>query len=167
MKKVGKIKEAHGLRGEVYVLIFSGDISWLSKLDKVQLQSPEGMQVRELTLEKAKPFKNGFILKTKEINDRNQSESLKGMEFYIPDEFLISEPGETIYLEEILHFHIQDPQGKRLGEVINFSSNTAQDLLVLSTPQGEREIPFVEAFIVKIDFQNRVIIMELPEGLLD
>ena len=52
-----------------------------------------------------------------------------------------------------------------VGTVLSLSSNGPQDLLVV----GEREflIPFVEAFILEIDFPNRKIFMDLPEGLLD
>ena len=32
MKLVGKVREAHGLKGDLYVLIFSGDISWAKKM---------------------------------------------------------------------------------------------------------------------------------------
>ena len=36
--KVGKIKDAHGLKGELYFLSFSGEISWLENLSKVYLE---------------------------------------------------------------------------------------------------------------------------------
>ena len=38
MKLVGKIREAHGLKGDLYVLIFSGDITWAKRMKKFALQ---------------------------------------------------------------------------------------------------------------------------------
>lgn len=166
MKKVGKIKEAHGLKGELSVLIFSQDISWLSDLETCQIQN--GSQIRELQVLAAKAFKKGFILKAKEITNRNESEAVEGWDFLIPEDLLISELGDTIFLNEVLHFKALDPAGKLLGEVIDFSSNGVQDLLILEKPDGKlAEIPFVPAFVKQILFEKSELILDLPEGLLD
>ena len=166
MKKVGKIKEAHGLKGELSVLIFSQDISWLSELKNCQIQ--KGNETKNLEVLLAKPFKKGFILKVKEISNRNDSEAVEGWDFLIPEELLISEPGETIYLSEILNFIALDPEGKSLGTVTDFSSNGVQDLLVLQkSDQSFAEIPFVPAFVKEIRFEKKELVLDLPEGLLD
>jgi len=167
MKLVGKVKEAHGLKGEIYVLIFSGDISWLKKLRNFELRKQGSESGATYEVEKVRPFKLGFILKSARIDDRNQSESVKGQDFLIPADLLVSKKGETIFLNEILDFIVKTPEQKNIGVVKAFSSNGAQDLLVVETENGEVEIPFVEAFIKKIDFKHQSIVMDLPEGLLD
>jgi len=167
MKLVGKVKEAHGLRGELYILVFSGDISWFKKLQKFELRSAKTGESVVHTVEKIKPFKQGFILKAPLVNDRTAAEALKTFEFYIPAEILVSKPGETIYLSEILNFKVKTPGQDTIGSIVGFSSNGPQDLLVVETPQGEVEIPFVEAFIKKIDFKHSTLVMDLPEGILD
>jgi 16S rRNA processing protein RimM len=168
MKLVGKVKEAHGLRGEIYVFIFSGDISWLKKLQTFELRAKgSGAPGKTYSVEKVKPFKKGFILKTPEIGDRNQSEAIEGQDFLIPADLLVSNPGETIFLKEILNFMVKNPAQENIGPIKGFSSNGAQDLLVVETSKGEAEIPFVEAFIKKIDFKHKTVVMDLPEGILD
>ena len=83
------------------------------------------------------------------------------------EDLLISKPGETIYLSEIKNFKLKDPDQKVLGEIVGFSSNGAQDLLVVESGGRKAEVPFVDAFIKKIDFKQQVVVMDLPEGLLD
>lgn len=175
MKLVGKIKEAHGLRGEVYVLIFSGDISWLPRLKSFGVgalpdrgQEPgDGAVAQTFTCQKAKPFKKGLILKPTEFSDRNAAEAVEGRGFYVPEEFL-EDVEEGLNLQDIEGFAVRDPAQKVLGEVVGFSSNGVQDLLVLKTPEGrEAEVPFVDAFLRKIDFKKRIVLMELPDGLLE
>ncbi|HWU45020.1 MAG TPA: hypothetical protein VN132_16320, partial [Bdellovibrio sp.] len=61
MKLVGKVREAHGLKGDLYVLIFSGDISWAKRMKKFFLKGKTESQ--EFTVERVKPFKKGFIVK--------------------------------------------------------------------------------------------------------
>jgi 16S rRNA processing protein RimM len=168
MKLVGKIKDAHGLRGELYVLVFSGEVSWLKKLTTLELRPKGASEGIRYSVEKVKPFKQGLILKVPEITDRTQAEAVKGQDFYIPSDLMISKPGETIFLNEILGFAVKNIAYETIGEVTGFSSNGAQDLLIVETTGKKNvEIPFVEAFIKKIDFKHKTIVMDLPEGLLD
>ncbi len=167
MKLVGKVKEAHGLKGELYVFVFSGDVSWLKKLNEFELRPKGAAQGKTYPVEKMKPFKKGFILKTPSISDRTLAEQIEGQDFYIPADLLVSQPGETIFLKEILGFVVKDSLQNTIGPINGFSSNGAQDLLVVETEKGSVEIPFVEAFIKKIDFKHRTVVMDLPEGLLD
>lgn len=159
-KQVGKVKEPHGLKGELYILIFSGDVSWAPKLKQFQL----GQTLYQV--ERVKPYKDGLIVKPREISDRNASEAVQGQSFSISASLFVSKKGETIYLSEILGFHVYDGNTD-LGPIQKFSSNGPQDLLVLTYYGKEVEIPFVEAFIRKIDFENSKVLMELPVGLYD
>src|SRR4051812_18949454 len=93
LRKVGKVKEAHSLRGELSILIFSKDISWLKQLEFFSLQSEGTSTLQEFEIEKAKPFKNGLLLKAKGIDDRTAAEKLKGLLFLIPEHLLQAEKG--------------------------------------------------------------------------
>lgn len=167
MKLVGKVREAHGLKGDLYVLVFSGDISWAKKMKGFALKSKTGEELTEYTVERTKPFKKGIIVKAAEITNRNESEAVEHLEFYIDDALLVSEPGENIYLSEVLNFKLKDPEQTTLGEIVGFSSNGVQDLLVVQVGDKKVEVPFVDEFIKKIDFKHQAVVMDLPEGLFD
>lgn len=167
MKLVGKIREAHGLKGDLYVLVFSGDISWAKRMKSFGLKAKDSDEIQTFTVERTKPFKKGLIVKAKEILDRTAAEGVEHMEFYIEDDLLVSKPGESIYLSEIKNFKLKNPDQKILGEIVGFSSNGVQDLLVVEMEGKTAEIPFVDAFIKKIDFKHQAVVMDLPEGLLD
>lgn len=167
MKLVGKVKDAHGLRGELYILVYSGDVSWAKKLKTFELRSGKTGESLSLTVEKMKPFKQGLIVKPATLADRNAAEAVKGFEFYIPADIFVSNPGETIFLNEILDFMVKNVAQENIGPIKGFSTNGAQDLLVVAAASGEVEIPFVEAFIKKIDFKHKTVVMDLPEGLLN
>jgi 16S rRNA processing protein RimM len=167
MKLVGKVREAHGLKGDLYVVIFSGDISWAKRMKTFALKAKNEEDTQTFEVERTKPFKKGFIVKAAEVKDRTQAETLEHMEFFIEDDLLVSKPGEGIYLSEILNFKLKNTEQVVLGEIVGFSSNGAQDLLVVSIGDKKAEVPFVEAFIKKIDFKHQAVVMDLPEGLLD
>jgi 16S rRNA processing protein RimM len=119
---VGKIKSAHGLKGEVYILVFSGDSSWSKNLKTLKL-------------------KNSL-------------------------ELLQSKKGETIYLKEILGFDVL-VEGQSVGTVEAFSSNGTQDLIIIKNQDHSFEVPFVEQFIVKINFEDCEILMDFPLDLIE
>ncbi len=161
-KNVGKIKDAHSLKGELFVLIFAKDISWAEELKECQ--------IGEMTysVQRWKPYKEGLLLKVQGVEDRTQAEKIRGQVFSIPQDLLESEEGDTIYLSEIQDFMIVTPNGVELGRVTGFSSNRAQDLLLVEKVSGgQAEIPFVDDFIVEIKFEEKKIEMDLPEGIWD
>lgn len=160
-RKVGKISDAFGLRGELYALIFSGDVSWLSELEEVLLNK------KNYKVLKAKPHKKGCVLKLENLADRTAAEYLIGAELSVPEEIFISEDGEALYLSEIENFNVIDQNLGAIGVITGFSSNTVQDLLVITLHDENYEIPFVEDFIQSIDHEKQTIYTDLPEGLLE
>jgi len=166
LKHVGKVMDAHGIRGDIYCLIFSGDVSWCDQLEELQLQLNGKSQTFEIL--KLKPFKRGFIATLKGFTDRNRAEEFKGAELWVDESIFTSEEGEALYLSEVLNFELEDKHLGLIGTVGDFSSNGIQDLLVIKSKSGEVfEIPFVKEYVLDIDFSSRKIKMNLPEGLLE
>ncbi|MBY0553378.1 ribosome maturation factor RimM [bacterium] len=164
-KHVGKVMDAHGIRGDIYCLVFSGDANWLDEISTLTLKHRN--KEEEFEISRAKIFKKGFIAKLKGFDDRNRAEAYKGAELWIPAELFISKDGESIYLSELLNFTIEDQILGVIGSVEAFSSNGAQDLLIIKNTKKEFEIPFVKDFVLNVDFENQKIKTHLPEGLVD
>ena len=119
---------------------------------------------------KAAEHKDGLKVQLKGVTDRNQSEALIGKQIYLPADFFFTQDKEKegMFLSEIEKFKVIDKTAGEVGIITGFSSNTAQDLLVVTSANGNVfEIPFVDAFVVEIDHENKTIQMDLPEGLLD
>lgn len=165
--KVGKIIDAHALKGEVYFLSFAKDITWLEDGAELTLESYKVGGQKNFTISTFRPFKDGALIKFEGIDNRNQSEELKGAIVYVAGESFKSDPGETIYLREVLNFTVTNEQGQRLGQVKDFNSNGMQDLLVISMGTFSYEVPFVDDFIIEIQFEKSTIVMNFPLDLMD
>jgi 16S rRNA processing protein RimM len=170
---VGKVKDAQGLKGELFVHVFSGEAAWAPDLVEFALLKTSEESIEEVAQEQifeceyAKPHKTGIRLKPKSFTNRNQSEAVKGQFLYIHESDLVSEEGEEIYLREIEGFKVIDKHLGEVGKITGFSFNGGQDLLVVETNQKTVEIPFVESFIIEIDWDNEVVNMDLPPGITD
>lgn len=161
MKAVGKIRDAHGLKGDLVVFVFSQEASWAGRLKTFTLGE------HTFHVASVRPHKDGLIVKTKEILDRTEAEKWIGSLFCIDEEFLVSKPGETIFLSEIQDFELRDSQNRFLGSICGFSSNGPQDLLIVKNETQETLVPFVAPWIQEIQFTQKKVIMNLPEGLFE
>ncbi len=168
LKKIGIVSDAHGIRGELYVIVFSGDISWLSTAKEITLKNPSDGLMQIFKLKKAKAFKKGFIASFHDVSDRNQAEDLKKFEVWLDQAHFVSNDGEQPFLAELLDFEVSDKTLGQIGKVIQFSSNGEQDLLVLDQSVNKQniEIPFIKEFVVSVDYTLKKILTDLPEGLV-
>jgi 16S rRNA processing protein RimM len=158
--------EAKGLGGEIFILLFSKDSSWISNLSKFALATDDQGPFETYDVERAREQKAGFIVKSKGLIDRTAAEKKRGHFFYVTPEVLVSKKGDTIFLSEIKGFTVFDGDTE-VGPIVSFSSNGPQDILIVDKGGREVSIPFVEVFIKSLDFSHRRVLMSLPEGLLE
>ncbi len=166
LRKVGKIKASHGIKGEVFILIFSKDTSWVTTKIQIHLTKND-KDFKTFNLSRVKPHKEGVIAVLEGITTRNDSDLLIGQEIWVEQSVFVSKNQQSLYLVEIEGFEIIDEEAGSIGFIKGFSSNGAQDLLLVEDDDAEYEIPFVKEFIVKIDHDEKTVETRLPEGLLD
>lgn len=181
---VGRVKDAHGLKGELWVVLFAGTADWIESLrdeGKFRLSKKESLaglsesDLKEFPLKGARAHKNGIILQSTGLKDRTAAEAYKGFFLAIPEEFLVAAEGESYYLTEIEGFRVLEDK-REIGTITGFSHNGAQDLLKVALVKGARdgvkakdeiEIPFVEELVTEVDEDEEVIHVELPPGLIE
>ena len=181
---VGRVKDAHGLKGEIWVVLFAGTADWLDSMKdegKFRLSKKESLSgltaedLKEFPIKGARAHKNGVILMSTTLKDRTAAEGYKGHFLAIPEEFLVSEEGDSYFLTEIEGFRVLEDK-REIGIITGFSHNGAQDLLQVTLNKGVRdgvkakdviEIPFVEELVFEIDEELQVVHVDLPNGLIE
>lgn len=166
-KKIGKIKEAHGLKGELWAVIF--DKSWdaLDELEEFGLSVGESAPDHIYPLSAARFQSKGLILRSSLLTDRNQAEALLNQFLFIPEELATPPLQEDPELLKLKGFDVLD-QGQRIGRLEAFTDTGAQVLIhVVQDDGGIVDIPFVEAFLLEILEDQKQIHMQLPEGLVE
>ncbi len=169
---VGKIKDSHGLKGELFVALFAGEAPWLPEIKKFTLEykSPnkeDHTLHREFVIRSVRPHKKGLIIQTEEITDRTQADKYIGAVFQIPKKLTVSRAGENIFLGEIEGFTVQDEDLGNIGVITAFSSNGVQDLLIVTSEEDEYQIPLVKDFLIEIVWHEKKLLMKLPDGILE
>lgn len=170
---IGKIGSSVGLRGEVRVTLYAQD-SYNLKEGKVLLlkhaRRETGKNPGELrtVCRKVRYQKDRPVITLDGINDRNSSDSLRGMEIYITADELEELPEGEHYIRDITGFTVHDlASGENIGVLTDVIQNTAQNVLEVRTPEGRTVlIPAVDAFVRDISEDRELITVELIPGFL-
>jgi 16S rRNA processing protein RimM len=159
---LGKITKLHGYKGSMVLFIDSSTPQYFRHLESVFLEINQEL-IPFFFSERGKLNGKKLIVKLEDVNPE-QASSLVGCQAYLPKEMLPSET-EGFYDKAIVDFDAIS-NGSSVGRIKGVIENTAQNLFLI---EGEKEflVPAVEAFIKEIDHQNKIVYLELPEGLLD
>lgn len=78
------------------------------------------------------------------------------------------EEEDGFYADDFIGFDVMTEQGQTLGKIVDIDDSTANFLFVVETPtEAQLLIPIAEEFIFAIDREDKILILSLPEGLLD
>ena len=125
-------------------------------------------QRRQVQIENLWPHKGLLVLKFEGIETISDAEPLVGAELQLPrSERADLEPGWT-YLSDLVGCKVFDGE-RELGPIqdVQFGAGEAPLLVVKGAARLPYEIPFAEAYLVKVDLEQKQVRMRLPEGLLD
>lgn len=162
----GYVRRAHGIHGDVVVrgtLQDSGDRFVVGAVLVTNEDAP-----REFEITGVRGHQGDYIITFNEVNDRSVADAMRGIQFTIDRaDRRELDPGEW-WPEDLGGCEVFSTDGNRIGVVASVITGDAQDRLVVETLDGAKgEIPFVSALVPKVDVENRRIVVDLPEGLLE
>ena len=126
---------------------------------------------RELQVEEHWFHKGGVVLKFAGVESISDAEQLAGLELQIPFEQRVELEEGAAYVSDVVGCEVWIRNAQQLlGTVseVQFGAGEAPLLVVRAKIGAEQEVlvPYAEEFLKSVDFQERRIEMELPEGLL-
>lgn len=157
--QVGFVAGAYGIVGGVRVRPFSTEADALLKVKSWWLDKPA---LREVGARNAKLHGGDVVVRLEGVADRDLAEALKGAGVFIPQSQFPALDGEDeFYWSELIGLEVQNLQGEHLGRVTDMMSNGPQSILRVTPVAAadanpeveaqERLIPFVDAYIIKVD----------------
>ncbi len=166
MVLVGRIARAHGNRGQVIVDPATDFAEERFKPGSV-LRMRRGESIEPSTVEAVRFHQGRPIISLAGIDTMDAAEALAGTELRVTVEELQPLPAGSFYHHDLIGCSVETPRGERIGAVINVDGDAAGSRLVVRGADGEILIPLVEGICVNVDVQDRRIVVEPPEGLLD
>ena len=155
---VGKVTRAHGIRGEVSVLVLSENPERFAPESVVSTRDG-----RRLTVEKTRLNRGRLLVKFKEIPHRSEAQKLHGEYLVVPVSELPELPEGSYWPHQIVGCEVVTEGGRSLGTIAEIIRTEANDVWVAKAGETETLIPALDDVVVSVDpGAKRVVVNEIP-----
>lgn len=162
---IGTVTKTRGLKGELQVF--------------VAFDEPEKLKFTSLFIElggKLVPYfvaffklpqKNVAYLLLEDVDTIEKAALLVKKNIFLPNKNKPKKKKNEFGLKDLLHFIAVDENEGELGEIIQINEYPQQFIATVSYKNQEVLFPLNESIIKNIDVVKGVVLVDLPEGLLD
>jgi 16S rRNA processing protein RimM len=169
------IVRPQGRNGEVLADLFTDFPQSFAQRKRLCLRPPVAsprQAMQEAKVDSHWLHKGRVVLKFCQVDSIADAEKLRGFDVVVPRQERMPLEGDAVYMSDLLGMKVIDVSGAGpvdAGEITDVEPEGAGPaLLVLRSPAGEEIlIPFVRAYLRKMDIEGKRLEMDLPRGLLD
>lgn len=163
-RTIGYVAGTHGIKGEILVKIQTDFVEERFAAGKQVLLEKAGT-MHPYTIAGARPHKGMLLVKLQEVQNLSEVEGWRSCRLCVGEDQLHALDEDEIYYHDLMHMKVEDMNHRDLGEVVEIIESGAHVIIRVS---GEKEIliPYVKAFIKKVNLQDHVLTVELIEGML-
>lgn len=156
----GTIIKAHGLKGEVKVYPKTDFIE-----DRFQVKKKLFVNNKDEIIVKSVRKQKELLLVTFVGYDRIEDiEPLIKKDLYVDVE---EDDHDGLFYFELKEMDVYDQNNKLIGKVQDVMTTAAHDVLIIDHNGKKLMIPYVDAFILDEDVDNKKIIVKLIPGMID
>ncbi len=166
---VGLIRNAQGIRGEVVVeaLTDAPDAVFASGRRVFVDSAKKNEEQRPMTIDVARPFKGGFIVKFEGLDDRNSAELLRGRYLLAPFDELDPLGDNEVYMHDLVGMQVALDTGEKVGEVKSYYELPQGLTLEVQTGKGTVLVPYRPEIVERTESAARRIIVKSEVGLFE
>ncbi|QRM88342.1 16S rRNA processing protein RimM [Lacinutrix sp. WUR7] len=163
---LGKIVKKYSFKGEVLVKLDTDEPDIYDGLESVFIDLRGNLI--PFFIEHAQLHKSELLrIQFEDVHTEEDADAILKSNLYLPLEFLPKLEGDKFYFHEIIGFTVKDTNFGDVGIITGINDTTAQALFEIDRDGIEILIPMNDHFIKKVDKENKVILVETPEGLID
>lgn len=161
---IGKIVNAHGIKGELKVIPETEDPNRFKKLKKVWVEK-DGV-AKEYEYQSSRILENTVLLSLKGVDDRDKALKLQGAYVSVSREDAIKLPEGRYFIADLIGCTVYEHTGEVLGTVKDVFETGSNDVYEVVNDVGKSMlVPALEKVVRMVDIENRKIIVELLPGL--
>jgi 16S rRNA processing protein RimM len=165
---IGKIVGAHGIKGVIKVFSYAESTARYKSGMPLYLKDSRGNGFA-LKVDWAKPHSKTILLSLEGIRTRGQAEKLIGSEVFIErSELEVLEEG-VYYWIDLMGLSVYSLAGDYLGQIRSIVRTGSNDVYSVKRMDGTTEIevliPALASVVRDVDLDQRIMRVELPEGL--
>jgi len=162
---IGYITKTKGLKGEVQ-LFFEFDSPELLDLDVV-FADMNGKMVPYFVSSYKLQVNNTGNFYFDDIDHIDKAQPLLRKKIYLPLDKMPDRSDEDFHYNDLKGFVVSDEVHGELGEILEVNEYPQQFVATISYQNKEILFPLNDDMIIEIDEDEKTLLVELPEGLLD
>lgn len=162
---VGHVARSHGLKGELKLSTFDHDAPSIREGIPLYLGKTESSAIPH-PCTKVRHGNDALLVVLSDVTTREAADALKGLGVFVDEADLPDLDDGEHWAFQLKGALVKDESGAELGTIDDVTGGTAHDFLVVKTARGTHEVPLVEAFVVDIDDEARVVTLRTIPGLL-
>lgn len=164
MLKIAKIIATRGLKGELKLYPYTNTPEDLDRISRIYVDGFE----QPYNIKDVKLNKNLVLMKLEGIDSIEKAEELKNLDVFI-DEAEINEflGDDSFFYDDLVGVEVYDDKDTYLGEVIDLRKLPTQETLVIEYEGREWMLPFIDEFIIKLDFEANKLTVKVIEGMIE
>jgi 16S rRNA processing protein RimM len=160
---VGKLRRPHGVHGEMLMDVLTDFPERLQPGLQVYL----GESHQPLRLHGCRNYAGALLVTFEEFTDPEAAGKLRNELLYVRTDEIPSLPAGEYYHHQILGISVVSDTGLPLGTIVEILETGANDVCVVRPESGpEILIPLVDAFVLQVDLDARLMRVHLLEGLV-
>jgi 16S rRNA processing protein RimM len=171
---VGRVRRAHGLRGELVVeALTDAPDAIFAPGRRVFAGTSDGSLARgapTLSVIRSSPFKGGLIVAFEGIETRSEAEQWRDRTFLVPESEVQPPSDDEVFVHDLVGMRVlhASGEGQEIGEVTEVF-DLPQGLVMEVARSGAKPVllPFNEHTVTEVDSERRVIRVDPVEGLID
>lgn len=162
--KIGVFNKPHGIHGELS-FTFTDDIFDRTEAEYI-ICLLDGIFVPFFLEEYRFRSDSTALVKLEGVDTAERARMFTNVEVYFPTKHAEDAEAGELTWDFFVGFRVEEVTHGTLGEVTDVDTATINTLFIVERQGEELLIPAQEEFILNIDPKQKVITMELPEGLL-
>lgn len=163
---LGKIVRKHSFKGEVVIKLDTDEPELYRNMESVFVEL--GSNLVPFFIEKSSLHKgNQLRVLFEDLYTEEEADSILKSDIYLPLDLLPKLSGNKFYYHEVIGFTIEDVNFGAVGTIVYINDSAAQPLFEIDREGSEVFIPMIDDFIKRVDRNNKTIVVETPEGLID
>ncbi|HEX8904127.1 MAG TPA: ribosome maturation factor RimM [Longimicrobiaceae bacterium] len=167
---VGAVQKPHGIKGELFVRVETDHPDAVFAPGRVlRLGDAEGRPGEDtLTIERARPFKGGLLVKTAEFSGLDErTQALRGRSLLIAEGEAAPLAEDETFVHHLIGLRVL-AAGEAVGTVREvYEAPSGWYLGVEREGRKELLLPFVREMVTRVDPAGGVVEVEPPVGLLE
>ena len=169
---VGRVRKAHGIRGEVVVESFTDAPEAVFASGRRLFASPRAEssaeEAEEAHVATTRPFMDGWLVRFEEVADRTAAERWRDVWLLLPEDELEPAGEDEVYIHDLVGLAVRLTSGEAVG-VVRQVYELPQGLMLDVDRPGRPAalVPFLEEIVRDLDRETRTLVIDPPDGLLE